>query len=85
MYKKITNSLSGNKTRFLPKILLRMKLTIALIGLFIILIAYLIGRVQSKPKSGDIPTDLIQLYQQCIWRVQLWIRKRQVVQKVREY
>lgn len=34
-----------------------------LIVVLIIFVAYLLGRVQSRPK-GDIPTDLIQLYQQ---------------------
>ncbi len=34
-----------------------------LLGILVIVIAYLFGRINTRPR-GDIPTDLIQLYQQ---------------------
>ncbi len=41
-----------------------MSLNWYLIGivLLLLLIAYLFGRLHSRPKNGDIPTDLIDLY-----------------------
>lgn len=37
-----------------------------IIGTLALVIAYLIGRLHSKPKSQEIPTDLISLYKQVV-------------------